>query len=65
MCGWCNEVSIIPVWAPLHASEPLLSLFNENKAIPQQPANRIQRWAWTLASYEYTIAWCNTTQHAP
>lgn len=44
--------------------KPLLSLFNENKAIPQQAANRIQRWAWTLASYEYTIEWRNTSQHA-
>ena len=44
--------------------KPLLSLFKENKAIPQQAANRIQRWAWTLASYEYTITWRNTTQHA-
>ncbi len=44
--------------------KPLLSLFNENKAIPQQAAKRIQCWAWTLASYEYTIAWRNTTQHA-
>ena len=44
--------------------KPLLSLFNEKKAIPQQAANRIQRWAWMLASYEYTITWRNTTQHA-
>ena len=44
--------------------KPLLSLFSENKAIPQQAANRIQRWAWTLASYEYTVAWRNTVQHA-
>ena len=44
--------------------KPLLSLFNEKKAIPQQATNRIQRWAWTLASYEYTISWRNTTQHA-
>ena len=44
--------------------KPLLSLFKENKAIPQQAANRNQRWAWTLASYEYTITWRNTTQHA-
>jgi len=41
----------------------LLSLFNEKKAIPQQAANRIQCWAWMLASYEYTITWRNTTQH--
>jgi len=43
--------------------KPLLSLFNEKKAIPQQAANGIQRWAWMLASYEYTITWRNTTQH--
>ena len=44
--------------------KPLLTLFNENKLIPQQAACRIQRWAWILASYEYTITWRNTTEHA-
>lgn len=44
--------------------KPLLVLFNENKAIPTHAANRIQRWAWKLASYEYTIKWRNTHQHA-
>ena len=44
--------------------KPLLTLFNENKLIPQQAAGRIQRWAWILASYEYTITWRNTTEHA-
>ncbi len=44
--------------------KPLLSLFNENKAIPQQAANRIQRWAWKLASYEYTITWRASGEHA-
>ena len=44
--------------------KPLLSLFGENKAIPQQAANRIQRWAWILASYEYTVTWRSTVQHA-
>ena len=44
--------------------KPLLTLFNENKAIPQQAANRIQRWAWTLASYEYTIEWRKSSDHA-
>ena len=33
--------------------KPLLSLFNENKSIPQQATNQIQRWALTLSSYEY------------
>ncbi len=34
--------------------KPLLSLSNESKVIQQQAANRIQRWAWMLALYEYT-----------
>ena len=44
-------------------NKPLLSLLNEHKAIPQQAANRIQRWAWILSAYEYTITWRNTFQH--
>ena len=34
--------------------KPLLMLFNEDKLVPQQASNRIQRWAWKLAAYEYT-----------
>uniref|UniRef100_H3A251 Gypsy retrotransposon integrase-like protein 1 n=1 Tax=Latimeria chalumnae TaxID=7897 RepID=H3A251_LATCH len=30
-------------------------LFNENKSIPPMAAARIQRWALTLAAYQYTI----------
>ena len=44
--------------------KPLLTLFNENKPIPQQAANRIQRWAWKLASYEYSIEWRALSQHS-
>ena len=44
--------------------KPLLSLLNQNKPIPQQAANRIQRWVWTLASYQYKIAWRKTTDHS-
>ena len=35
--------------------KPLLGLFKENKPIPTMSAARIQRWALTLAAYEYTI----------
>lgn len=42
----------------------LLSLLNEHKAISQQAANRIQRWAWILSAYDYTITWRNISQHA-
>ena len=42
--------------------KPLLTLFNESK--PMQAANRIQRWAWKLSSYEYTSAWQALGQHA-
>ena len=44
--------------------KPLLTLLNEHKAIPQQAANQIQRWAWILAGYDYTITWRSTSQHA-
>ena len=40
--------------------QPLISLFNESKPIP---SNRIQRWALTLSSYQYTIACWTTQQH--
>ena len=44
--------------------KPLLTLFNERKAVSPQTSGRIQRWALTLASYEYTIVCRTTTQHA-
>ena len=35
--------------------KPLQSLFSVTKPIPAMASGRIQRWALTLASYEYTI----------
>ena len=35
--------------------KPLESLFNQKKALPTMAAARIQRWALTLATYNYTI----------
>nr|XP_054759433.1 uncharacterized protein LOC129265467 [Lytechinus pictus] len=35
--------------------KPLLGLFGERKAIPQMASPRVQRWAITLAAYEYEI----------
>ena len=32
--------------------------------IPQQAANRIQRWAWKLASYKYSIEWRASGRHS-
>ena len=37
--------------------KPLISLFSEMRAIPQMASPRIQRWAVTLAAYEYTIVY--------
>ena len=34
---------------------PLLALFNEQRVIPSHSSARIQRWALTLAAYEYTL----------
>lgn len=35
--------------------KPLEGLLNEKKGVPQQTAPRVQRWALTLAAYEYRI----------
>ena len=35
--------------------KPLVSLFNESKAVPTMVSSRIQRWALTLAAYHYTV----------
>ena len=41
----------------------LKTLFNEKQPIPQHASGRIQRWALTLASYEYQIAFRPTHKH--
>jgi len=43
--------------------KPLLTLFNESRAVPPQASGRIQRWSLTLAAYEYTLLWRLTQQH--
>ena len=35
--------------------KPLISLFNEMKAVPQMASQRIMRWAVLLRAYEYVI----------
>ncbi len=44
--------------------KPLMTLFNEDHLVPKQASSRIQRWAWKLAAYEYTIAFRKSKQHA-
>ena len=34
---------------------PLIGLFNEQRPVPQQASSRLQRWALTLAGYDYVI----------
>ncbi|XP_063052002.1 uncharacterized protein K02A2.6-like [Engraulis encrasicolus] len=43
--------------------KPLISLFSEMRAIPQMTSPRIQRWAVTLAAYEYTIIYKAGREH--
>ena len=43
--------------------KPLLTLFNENRAVPPQASGRIQRWALALAAYEYNLSFRSTSQH--
>ncbi|XP_043916150.1 LOW QUALITY PROTEIN: uncharacterized protein K02A2.6-like [Protopterus annectens] len=44
--------------------KPLLSLFNEMKAVPQMVSPRIQRWAVTLRAYEYEIVYKPGKHHS-
>ena len=41
-----------------------MSLFDSNKPISPQASGRIQRWALKLATYEYTLRFRTTNQHA-
>ena len=43
--------------------KPLLGLLNENKPIPSHASARIQRWAFTLAAYEYALVSRRTNAH--
>ena len=43
--------------------QPLTTLFDESKVVPAQASSRIQRWALSLASYQYTISFRSTTKH--
>ena len=44
--------------------KPLLTLFGENKPISPQASARVQRWALTLAMYNYQIAFKPTAVHS-
>lgn len=37
--------------------KPLLGLLGEHKSIPQNASPRVQRWAITLAAYDYTLTY--------
>lgn len=42
--------------------KPLLSIFGSKKGIPTHTANRLQRWALVLMSYNFTIEYVNTKE---
>ena len=44
--------------------QPLVSVFHPAKGIPSTTANRLQRWALCLMSYNYTIRYKPTHLHA-
>ena len=44
--------------------KPLQSLLAGNKPVPVQASGRIQRWALTLASFQYTLEFRSTSQHS-
>ncbi len=44
--------------------KPLLALLSEKRAIPAQASARIQRWALTLAMYEYSLEFKRSSTHS-
>ena len=44
--------------------KPLEGLFHEDRAIPAQASSRIQRWALTLAMYDYHLIHKKGSEHA-
>ena len=44
--------------------KPLLTLLNESRGIPTTISNQIQRWALTLAMYNYSILFKFLSAHA-
>ena len=42
---------------------PLIGLFSEQRPIPHQASSRLQRWALTLASYDYIIRYRSGEAH--
>ena len=44
--------------------KPLLGLLKEDRATSPQASARINRWSLFLSSYEYTLVFRNTTEHA-
>ena len=42
---------------------PLIGLFNEQRPIPHEASSRFQRWALTLASYDYIIRYRSDEAH--
>ena len=45
-------------------NKAIMSLFDSNKPISPQASGQIQRWALKLATYEYTLRFQPTNQHA-
>ena len=44
--------------------KPLVSLFEEQRAIPTYASARIQRWALTLTAYQYVLGFRTSAQNA-
>ena len=67
MCLRGEKVSLICIWALFQSRyrpQPLLTLFNERKAIPSQASTWTQRWVPTLSAYEYELSCKLATEYA-
>ena len=59
--------SLIFIWTSFftyYRQQTTSIIIYRNKVVPVQASGRIQRWALTLASFEYTLYFRNTSQHS-
>ena len=43
--------------------QPLLAIFGKKKGLPQMAANRLQRWAYFLSAFDFTIQYVKSSKH--
>ena len=61
---WCQLFSFLSILSPFFLITDHKPLLAGNKLVPVQASSKIQHWANTLASFEYTLEFHSTSQHS-